>query len=257
MKRSGTIKAAAFLFLICSTLNSFGGYLSQAPPISAGVWRTAASELEAARSLPSNGFRLFSRSGAPCLVTTQLLRSPLRSGRITVRWFRKRALYSANCDASRQVGRIVFTSPVLLAGDVELNPGPDRNVAERRRRADRSPQGNGADTGVMSRNLSLYYQNVRSLKNKLSVLRSEAPVLKQYDVIGLTETWLNDDVSTAELQVGLESHAVFRKDREGRIGGGVAIAAKTELMPQRRADSETNCECLVVQIGSCTAVAAS
>ena len=55
-------------------------------------------------------------------------------------------MYSANCDASRQVGRIVFTSPVLLAGDVELNPGPDRNVAERRRRADRSLQGNGADT---------------------------------------------------------------------------------------------------------------
>ena len=29
----------------------------------------------------------------------------------------------------------------------------------------------------------------------------------------------------------------------------MAIAAKTELMPQRRADLETDCECVVVQIG--------
>ena len=29
----------------------------------------------------------------------------------------------------------------------------------------------------------------------------------------------------------------------------MAIAVKTDLMPQRRADLETNCECTVVQIG--------
>ena len=48
-------------------------------------------------------------------------------------------------------------------------------------------------------------QNVRSLRHQLSVVRSEASMLKKYEAIRLTETWLNNDVATAELQVGRES----------------------------------------------------
>ena len=136
--------------------------------------------------------------------------------------------YYANTDASFNPSRLI-----LLSGDVETNPGPTRASESR----------NGGPQ------LNIYYQNVRSLKNKLSVLRSEAPVLRKFDVISLTETWLNSDVETTELQLSLSDYTVFRRDRCGRVGGGVMVAVKTDLMPRRRDDLETDCGCLVVQIG--------
>ena len=91
-------------------------------------------------------------------------------------------------------------------------------------------------------------RNARGLKDKLFVLQSEALLLRKYVLIAMTAIWLNDDVATAELPVGLENHAAL-KDRDGGVGGGVAIDVRTELMPQLRADLETNSEYVVVQIG--------
>ena len=48
-----------------------------------------------------------------------------RTGTVRIRYFRSRAAYSANSDASRQRGRLAYVPPILLAGDVELNPGPN------------------------------------------------------------------------------------------------------------------------------------
>ena len=56
-------------------------------------------------------------------------------------------------------------------------------------------------------------------------------------------------MATPELELGLSGYTVFRRDRCGRVGGGVAVAVRTTLMPRRRDDLETDCECLVVQIG--------
>ena len=154
---------------------------------------------------------------AVCLITLK------RRGR----YFRARGRYYANSDATRQSCRLQF----LVSGDIHPNPGPRSEVPP------------------ASHQLNIYYQNVRSLKNKLTVLRSEAPALRKYDVISLTETWLNSDVETAELELGLAGYTVFRRDRRGRIGGGVAVAVKTNLLPRRRDDLESDCECLVVQIG--------
>ena len=38
-------------------------------------------------------------------------------------------------------------------------------------------------------------------------------------IIGITESWANNDITDAEL--GLEGCAIFRTDRMGRKGGGV------------------------------------
>ena len=55
------------------------------------------------------------------------LRSPMvQQWRICIRRFRRRAQYCANSVASRQLGRFVVAPPLLLAGDVEVNPGPRR-----------------------------------------------------------------------------------------------------------------------------------
>ena len=38
-------------------------------------------------------------------------------------------------------------------------------------------------------------------------------------IIGITESWANTDIVDAEL--GLTGYVMFRKDRIGRMGGGV------------------------------------
>ncbi len=47
----------------------------------------------------------------------------------------------------------------------------------------------------------------------------------------ITETWLNYDVTDAE--VSLENYNIFRGDRQsGRRGGGVALYVKSEILPR-------------------------
>ena len=46
-------------------------------------------------------------------------------------------------------------------------------------------------------------------------------------IIGITESWANNDVTDAEL--GLEGYAMFRKGRMGRRGGGVLLYIKDTI----------------------------
>ena len=110
----------------------------------------------------------------------------------------------------------------LLSGDVESNPGPE---------------------------LRIFSQNVCSIKNKLGTLRTHAAELAGYDAICLTETWLSSHVADSELMLGLPDFTWFRKDRSSR-GGGVACAVKLCLSPVHRPDLETDCESLVIQLGT-------
>ncbi len=51
------------------------------------------------------------------------------------------------------------------------------------------------------------------------------------DILCISETWLNYDVTDAE--VYLENHNIFRGDRlSGRRGGGVALYVKSEVLPR-------------------------
>ena len=112
----------------------------------------------------------------------------------------------------------------LLAGDVQVNPGP-------------------------AHKLCVFSQNVRSVKNKLGTLRTHAGELAGYDAVCLTETWLGPHVTDSELQLGMSEFVWFRRDRDAR-GGGVACAVKTNLSPVHRPDLEPKCEALVVQVGT-------
>ena len=46
-------------------------------------------------------------------------------------------------------------------------------------------------------------------------------------IIGITESWANNDITDAELV--LEGYAMFRKDRMGRKGGGVLVYIKDTI----------------------------
>jgi len=47
-----------------------------------------------------------------------------------------------------------------------------------------------------------------------------------YDTIGITETWWD---SSYDWSIGMAGHRLFRKDRQGRRGGGVALYVKEQL----------------------------
>lgn len=100
--------------------------------------------------------------------------------------------------------------------------------------------------------LSIYYQNVRGLKGKLAVTRDNL-LSCNYDIICLTETWLNDSITNAELFGTGFKYFVYRKDRdlahyEKEDGGGVLIAVKTSLRSIMLDTSDTKAEDLTIRV---------
>uniref|UniRef100_A0A1Y1M7D6 Uncharacterized protein n=1 Tax=Photinus pyralis TaxID=7054 RepID=A0A1Y1M7D6_PHOPY len=76
------------------------------------------------------------------------------------------------------------------------------------------------------KHLNIYYQNVRGLKSKLTQIYMNV-LSNSYDIIILTETWLNNSILSNELFD--DRYLVFRKDRDKvtthlKDGGGVLIA---------------------------------
>ena len=106
--------------------------------------------------------------------------------------------------------------------------------------------------------LKIIYLNARSLKAFVSSDEgslckiSKITLLQQlifgssYDVVCICETWLNNAVLNGEF---LPGYNIFRKDRTGKIGGGVHVAIKSKLEVLYRPDLERpDCELVVVQI---------
>ena len=90
--------------------------------------------------------------------------------------------------------------------------------------------------------------NARSIINKKDELNIMVDDIKPH-IIGITETWANNDITDAEL--GLEGYAMFRKDRMGRRGGGVLLYIKDnipayEVQLQEEADCNEAIWCKLV-----------
>ena len=130
---------------------------------------------------------------------------------------------------------------ILLANDVEINPGPVKI------------------TKTDYNNLKVLYLNARSVIKsyvasdnnpqqkvcKITLLQ-EVVHAGDYEVICICETWLNETVLDSERLPGF---SIFRRDRNGKIGGGVLIAVKEGLQATRRCDLERDgAEFVVVQL---------
>ena len=76
--------------------------------------------------------------------------------------------------------------------------------------------------------LSVYYTNCRSILNKVDMLRGLACVEK-FDIIALTETWLDMSGKVFNPEVKIDGYTLFHKDRENRRGGGVALYVRDTL----------------------------
>lgn len=81
---------------------------------------------------------------------------------------------------------------------------------------------------ISKNSLSIYYQNVRGLRTKIFNFNSNL-LLLQYGIFVLTETWLSDEISSAEFFSS--NYLVFRCDinknnNNKTRGGGVLIVIK-------------------------------
>lgn len=96
-------------------------------------------------------------------------------------------------------------------------------------------------------NINIYYQNTRGLRTKTHSFCRQLS-LESYDIVVLTETWLNSGVLSSELFD--DRYTVYRRDRDGRKkdGGGVLIAILKKINSKRMVHWESQCEDLWVTI---------
>ena len=99
---------------------------------------------------------------------------------------------------------------LLLANDIELNPGPQAQPP--------------------SRELTLLHLNVGSLRHKLDAVMIETNTC---DIVTISETWLHDGDSNESLHLP-GFNPPIRLDRNGH--GGVAIYVKSDMICRTRED---------------------
>ena len=123
------------------------------------------------------------------------------------------------------------------SGDIEKNPGPYSAG---------SPESDDLfQFPPLQGNLSMLHYNVQSLASKTDIIE---PELTNFDIISLTETWLNDSISTEDLKFN-EFQDPFRIDRIGDSHGGVIVYVKRGIPCKRRLDLElVNIECVWIEI---------
>ena len=153
------------------------------------------------------------------------------------RFFRSRVRYDSGATATYQCCRLL-----LIAGDIEVNPGP-------------APPDRRTGTAGQQQRLTALLHNTKSIRSKLGCLRAGVEELKSYDILALTETWLDETVGDAELEAVFPDHTWFRRDRGG-VGGGVAWAVRSSLQPVGGAESDNNTETLLIQLGQLNATVA-
>lgn len=108
---------------------------------------------------------------------------------------------------------------------------------------------------IVNDSLKIFSFNATSIRGKLSEFNSSFDVFSAqnaFDVISLTETWLNDSVFDQEILVN-SRYNIFRRDRDlsnstKKDGGGVLLAVDSQLPSLRRCDLETGIEILWVEI---------
>ena len=86
-------------------------------------------------------------------------------------------------------------------------------------------------------------------RNKLHQLK-DAVTLGRFDIVAITETWLDSKVNDSELMH--PNYSVYRRDRHDilsdKIGGGVALCINNNISSCRRHDLEPQEEIVVCEV---------
>jgi len=123
-----------------------------------------------------------------------------------------------------------------LAGDTAAQSkscgdqlGAPEAVGANKEASVKHPMGNKVHSSVNvtwpTAQMKCLYMNTRSTGNKREEL--EATVLLQnYDLIALTETWWDE---SHDWRVAINGYRLFRRDRQGKRGGGIALCIKKSI----------------------------
>ena len=107
----------------------------------------------------------------------------------------------------------LFLSVIKQSGDVHPNPGPE------------SLSSDSSFQSVLHDYLNIVHVNIQSLLPKLDILETEK---QYYDIVVLTETLLSQNTTNYDVSIP-NFDPPYRKDREDRLGGGVAIYIKSGI----------------------------
>ena len=130
---------------------------------------------------------------------------------------------------------LVILSLVLCSNDVESNPGPHTSSDEESTfEITDSLSSTSTYQPRSNRNINLYHINAESIRTKLECFEAECI---GYDIICVSETWLNDTISNDDIHIPTY-HPPIRKDRTGKRGGGVCIYVRDNLIVKSRPDLE-------------------
>ena len=79
----------------------------------------------------------------------------------------------------------------------------------------------------MISSLKCFYTNIRSIKNKLDLICVDM-ASSRYDIVMITETWLNAETPNSELF--MPGYDIIRRDRERRTHGGILVYIRNSLV---------------------------
>ena len=129
---------------------------------------------------------------------------------------------------------------MLLISGIERNPGPlsDSSVNST------NTMITTAEEQAIKDKFSVVHYNVQSIINKLDLIETE---LRNFDVISITETWLDQRTSDSDLNI--KGFNLFRRDRPGDNHGGICVYVRDNIYSCRRNAIELpNVECVWVEV---------
>ena len=136
---------------------------------------------------------------------------------------------------------LMILSLLLLAG-IEPNPSPISEAST----SFYNLSSDSDDLNMIKDKFSVVHYNVQSILNKVDIIESE---LSNFDIICLTETWL--DERTSNDTISLNEYNLYRRDRGGDNHGGSCVYAKQNVHSRRRQDIELpNIEWLWIEVST-------
>ena len=113
----------------------------------------------------------------------------------------------------------------LIIGNVEVNPGPLTNEI--------------SNTSLVNtdKSLAICNINIRSIRNKLEFFQN---FVDKFDIITVTETHINSNVSDDDIKFESFSPNIMRRNRDGAAGGGLLIYVRDGIGISRIRNLETS-----------------
>lgn len=134
----------------------------------------------------------------------------------------------------------VIISMLLISG-IERNPGP---ISDSSISSTTTTYITSTEEQTIKNKFSVVHYNVQSILNKLDLIETE---LCNFDVISITETWLDQRTSDSDLNI--KGYNLYRRDRPGDNHGGICVYVRDNIYSCRRNAIELpNIECVWVEV---------